>query len=163
MSFGIIMPHLAFWAPGQSARFSQVTLSTLSGEQTSFQGQKRPKSHWGSQREAKLWASAGSRVPSFLARIIPLGILPNPKERLTLVEKGKNPSSLIQRATSHLLDSSHGVIFIPGIKRLPCNLGLPAQASLSRPLQPTCEITAFDLHNHPTPIFRTAEGTSPRS
>lgn len=98
-------------------RFSQVTLSTLSGEQNSFQGQKRPESHWGGQREAKPRASVGSGLPSFLAGITPLGILPSPKERPILVEEGeKNPSSLIRRATAHLLDSSHEVIFSPGIK-----------------------------------------------
>lgn len=85
MWFRVIMPHLSFWAPGRSAWFSQVTLSTLSGKQNSFQGQKRPERHRGSQREAKSLAAVSSGLPSFLAGITPLGILPTPKLRLILV------------------------------------------------------------------------------
>lgn len=140
-------------------------MSTLSGEQNSFQGQKRLESHGDGQR-GKITGLGPPGLPGFLAGITPLGILPNPKERLVLVEEGKkNPSSLIQRATSHLLDSSHELILILGIKR-PGNITStypPGQASLSFPSQHTRDFIPFDLHNNPTPISQRGEGTSPRS
>lgn len=76
-----------------------------------------------------------------------------------------NPSSLIQRATSHLLDSSHEVILILGIKSLGniTSTYLPDQASLPSPLQHTRDFIPFDLHNNSIPIFQRGEGTSPRS
>lgn len=77
----------------------------------------------------------------------------------------KNPSSLIQRSTFHLLDSSHEVILILGIKSLGNITAtyLPDQASLSFPLQHTRDFIPFNLHNNPTPISQRGEGTSPRS
>lgn len=77
----------------------------------------------------------------------------------------KNPSSPIQRATSRLLESSHEVILILGMKRLGniTSTDLPGQASPLSPPQHTRDFIPFDLRNHPTPVFQRGEGTSPRS
>lgn len=73
----------------------------------------------------------------------------------------KNPSSLIQRATSHLLDSSHEVILILGIKSLGniTSTYLPDQASLSFPLQHTHVILSlFTFTTTPPPLSREVRG-----
>lgn len=80
-----------------------------------------------------------------------------------------NPSSLIQRVSSHLLDSSHEVILILGIKSLGHITStylptyLPDQVSLSSLQQHPRDFIPSDLHNNPTPAFQRGEGTSPRS
>lgn len=58
---------------------SQAALSTLSGEQNSCEGQKRPVEPLGQQREAKPGAAVGPGLPRFRAGITPLGILPAPR------------------------------------------------------------------------------------
>lgn len=75
--------------------------------------------------------------------------------------KKKNPSSLIQRATSHLLDSSHEVILILGIKSLGniTSTYLPDQASRSFPLQHTHVILSlFTFTTTPPPFSREVRG-----
>lgn len=123
-----------------------MTLSILSGEQNSFQGQKCLERHWGSQREAKSWASVCSGLPSFLAGITPLGILPTPKLRLISVEgkkkkKQTHPPSL-QGTASHLLAGCHEVFLSLGIKCV-CHLTPTSLLRLSSAPSP-CNTAASD-------------------
>lgn len=135
-----------------------MTLSTLSGEQNSFQGQKRQESHWGGQKEAKSRSWVGSGLPSFLAGITLPGFLPTPKERLIRVYEKK---SMFPPSRGHILlagQQPRGVSNPGNKKSMQCNPDLPTQVYLSLPLQHTHDFIPLNLHN-PSPIFQRGEAT----